>query len=61
VPDEVLDRAHDELAAYDSRFLVWGFSLYEHGPDGHWRPQRDFPLGRHLPGPVEGHLHRFLG
>jgi len=31
---------------------VWGFSLYEHGPDRVWRPQRDFPLGRPLPGPA---------
>ena len=30
---------------------VWGFSLYEH-VEGVWRPQRDFPLGRELPGPV---------
>jgi hypothetical protein len=30
---------------------VWGFSLYEHGSDGVWRPQRDFPLGQDLPGP----------
>jgi 2'-5' RNA ligase len=51
VPDEDLERAFDELAHYEARFRVWGFSLYEHGPDGVWRPQRDYVLGRTLPGP----------
>jgi 2'-5' RNA ligase len=43
--DEVLDRAFKELAHYRARFSVCGFSLYEHGPDGVWRPRRDFPFG----------------
>lgn len=51
LPDDVLLRAFDEMAGYDVRFGVWGFSLHEHGPDGLWRPQRDFPLGQQLPGP----------
>ena len=50
VADEALDRAFAELADYSAQFSVWGFSLYEH-VDGVWRPQRDFPLGRELPGP----------
>lgn len=50
-PADVLQRAFDEMADYDVRFEVWGFSLFEHGPDGVWRPQRDFPLGLPLPGP----------
>lgn len=53
VPAEQLDRAFDALAHYEARFEVWGFSLFERGRDGVWRPQRDFPLGRELPGPVE--------
>lgn len=53
VPDEALDRAERELAGYDARFPVWGFSLYEHGPDAIWRPQRDYVFGRRLPGPPE--------
>ena len=48
LPYDVLIRAFDEMASYDVRFQVWGFSLYEHGADGVWRPQRDFPLGQHL-------------
>lgn len=51
LPDDVLKRAFDEMASYDVRFGVWGFSLFEHGPDQVWRPQRDFPLGAALPGP----------
>ncbi len=51
LPHDVLMRAFDELAGYDVRFQVWGFSLYEHGQDRVWRPQRDFPLGQPLPGP----------
>lgn len=55
LPQETLERAFDELAGYDVRFPVWGFSLYEHGSDGVWRPQRDFPFGRPL---REPDLHR---
>jgi len=51
LPFDVLQRAFDEMATYDVRFEVWGFSLYEHGADAVWRPQRDFPLGQELPGP----------
>jgi hypothetical protein len=51
LPQAVLQRAFDELANFDCRFTVWGFSLYEHGLDGVWRPQRDFAFGHSLPGP----------
>ena len=55
LPEEALDRAFAELADYEAQFSVWGFSLYEHGSDGVWRPQRDFPFGVSLPGPQPGH------
>jgi 2'-5' RNA ligase len=52
--DDALDRAFAALADYDARFTVWGFTLFEQGPDQVWRPQRDFPFGAGgLPGPVE--------
>jgi 2'-5' RNA ligase len=52
--ETALDAAFDALATYDARFRVWGFTLFERGPDGVWRPQRDFPFGPGgLPGPVE--------
>jgi 2'-5' RNA ligase len=49
LPTPVLERAFDALAGYDVRFPVRGFSLFEHGTDGVWRPQREFAFGR--PGP----------
>lgn len=44
LPADVLDAAFDALADYSAEFLVRAFSLYEHGPDGVWRPQRTFWL-----------------
>jgi 2'-5' RNA ligase len=52
VSEAQLDTAFFELATYDARFQVWGFSLFERGKDGVWRPQRDFPFVQPLPGPV---------
>ncbi|HEU5156382.1 MAG TPA: 2'-5' RNA ligase family protein [Streptosporangiaceae bacterium] len=51
LPAEVLDRAFKELADYDASFQVSGFSLYEHGRDGVWRPQLAFPFGTGGPVP----------
>jgi 2'-5' RNA ligase len=47
--DEALDHAFEKLANYEARFEVWGFSLYEHGADGVWRPQRDYTFGGAVP------------
>ncbi|UGQ14518.1 2'-5' RNA ligase family protein [Yinghuangia sp. ASG 101] len=44
LPDDVLDRAFDKLSGYEASFRIDGFSLYEHGPDGVWRPRRAFPF-----------------
>ncbi|MCW2916466.1 MAG: Phosphoesterase [Actinomycetia bacterium] len=52
--EDVLDRAYKELSRYEAGFTVWGFSLYEHGPDGVWRPQRDFAFGAGGYGPRRG-------
>lgn len=52
VSDSDLDRAFSELAGWSAAFSVWGFSLYEHGPDGVWRPQRDYVFGHAIPGPT---------
>ena len=52
VAEHLLDRAFDELASYDARFRVWGFTLFEKCRDGVWRPQRDFPFGVAQPGPA---------
>ncbi|MFE9231425.1 MULTISPECIES: 2'-5' RNA ligase family protein [Cellulosimicrobium] len=45
VPEAALDAAFDQMATYDAQFDVAGFSLYEHGDDGVWRPEQVFPLG----------------
>ncbi|MEO5876601.1 MAG: 2'-5' RNA ligase family protein [Streptosporangiaceae bacterium] len=42
--EPTLDRAFKELSAFHASFQADSFSLYEHGPDGVWRPQRSFGL-----------------
>jgi 2'-5' RNA ligase len=42
IADEALSHAFDKLAQFEARFSVRGFSLYEHGSDGVWRPAVDF-------------------
>ena len=44
VPSEALDAVFDELAGFEARFPIDGFTLYEHGADGRWQPQRRFML-----------------
>jgi 2'-5' RNA ligase len=44
LPDDRLDAAFRALRAYEAQFTVRMFSLYEHGDDGVWRRQRDFPF-----------------
>jgi 2'-5' RNA ligase len=59
LPAEALDRAYVEMSSYDASFRAWGLTLFEQGPDQHWRPQRDFTFGAGgLPGPTE---ERFAG
>jgi 2'-5' RNA ligase len=42
VDDAAMDRAFNELAAYDCSFEVTGFHLYAHGDDRVWRAVRNF-------------------
>jgi 2'-5' RNA ligase len=42
--DELLDRAFDELAAFDCAFTVAAFHLYVHEPDLGWKATRDYAL-----------------
>ncbi|GAB3041719.1 2'-5' RNA ligase family protein [Sediminivirga luteola] len=37
--DERLDIAYDALADFELSFMVHGFGVYLHGPDGEWRLQ----------------------
>jgi len=43
--DDALDRAAKELADFAAAFDAADFVLYEHGPDGVWRPRRRFGFG----------------
>jgi 2'-5' RNA ligase len=55
LPEEALERAFAAVADYEADFAVRGFSLFEQGADGTWRPQRDFVFGAAgLPGPAIG-------
>lgn len=42
LPEEALDRAELTLRDWSAAFTVEGFSLYEFGADGVWRPSEDF-------------------
>ncbi len=45
VPEPALDRAFDELADFEARYLASGFEIFEHGDDGIWRVERHVPFG----------------
>ena len=45
VPPAQLDAAFHDLAGFEARFPVDGFTLFEHGSDRRWRPQREYVLG----------------
>lgn len=42
VSEPALDEVYETLADFDARFTVGGFTLFEHGSDGRWRPERDY-------------------
>jgi 2'-5' RNA ligase len=42
--DHLLDRAFEELSAFECAFTVDGFHLYVHDPDLGWKATRDYPL-----------------
>lgn len=44
IDDAALDLAFARLAGFRCSFNVAEFSLYIHGEDGFWRPERAFPL-----------------
>lgn len=46
VPDDALERAFADLAGYEARFPVVGFSLYTHDDDGVWRVHSSYPFAR---------------
>ena len=44
LPDDVMDRAFEELAGFDCTFDTGEFQLYRHDEENGWRPARDFAL-----------------
>lgn len=45
VEPEALDEVFADLASFEAKFPVSAFTLFEHGLDGRWRPQREYLLG----------------
>jgi 2'-5' RNA ligase len=46
VPTAALDAVFEDLAGFEARFTVDGFTLFEHEAGGRWRARRDFALRR---------------
>jgi 2'-5' RNA ligase len=51
VPPDALDAVFTDLAGFEAKFMVNGFTLFEHGRDGRWRPHREFCLGAGVQSP----------
>jgi 2'-5' RNA ligase len=58
VAPDALDTVFSDLADFEAKFLVDGFTLFEHGPDGRWRPQREYCLGDGQAPPPTSHRRR---
>jgi 2'-5' RNA ligase len=44
VPGESLDAVFEDLAGFDARFEVEGFTLFSHTGEERWQPRRDYRL-----------------
>jgi 2'-5' RNA ligase len=58
VPSDALDAVFADLADFEAKFTVGGFTLFEHGPDGRWRPHREYCLGDGKAPPPTRHRRR---
>ncbi|QDY78630.1 2'-5' RNA ligase family protein [Streptomyces qinzhouensis] len=45
IDDPAMDRAHEELAAFEASWTCGSFSLYEQGGDGVWRQLSEYAFG----------------
>jgi 2'-5' RNA ligase len=45
VPPAALDAVFEDLAGFDARFPVDGFTLFSHTGEERWQPRRDYRLG----------------
>jgi 2'-5' RNA ligase len=53
-----LDAVFADLADFEAKFTVGGFTLFEHGPDGRWRPHREYCFGDGEAPPPTSHRRR---
>jgi 2'-5' RNA ligase len=58
VSSTALDAVFSDLADFDAKFMVTGFTLFEHGRDGRWRPHREYCLGGGAAPPPTPHRRR---
>jgi 2'-5' RNA ligase len=58
VPTRALDAVFTDLADFEAKFMVTGFTLFEHGRDGRWRPHREYHLGDGVAPPPASHRRR---
>jgi 2'-5' RNA ligase len=54
IDDEAMDRAYEELSAYEAEWPCTGFALYEQGADGVWRKLLEFAFGGAVVPPQAG-------
>ncbi|MFG2475240.1 2'-5' RNA ligase family protein [Streptomyces fagopyri] len=45
IDEAAMDRAYEELAAYEAQWPCTGFALYEQGADSVWRKLREYAFG----------------
>lgn len=58
VAPEALDEVFADLADFEAKFQVTGFTLFDHGPDERWRPHREYHLGAGQAPPPPSHRRR---
>ncbi|MFF0446999.1 2'-5' RNA ligase family protein [Streptomyces sp. NPDC004609] len=55
IAEEAMDRAYEELAAFEAAWTCASFALYEQGPDGVWRKLHEYAFGGGIGGvPSQG-------
>ncbi|ARP71923.1 phosphoesterase [Streptomyces pluripotens] len=56
IDEAAMDRAFEELAAFEAEWPCNGFALYEQGADGVWRKLREYTFGGSVVPPQAGHV-----
>jgi len=45
VASDAMDAVFEDLASFDARFEIDGFTLFSHTGEERWQPRRDYRLG----------------